>query len=99
MFSFGEAIILTRMVSYSPISLSSRCRRMHKAQEATQLEVLPLLCSSSQKSALGHSHPSLSTQTKPSHTRVHLRSSYPFTSLSLNFLFATNFHEKNSIWF
>lgn len=92
MFSFGEAVILTGMDSYSPDYQSEFW--MQKAQETTQLEVLHPLCSSSQKFALGHSHTLLRTQTKPSHARAHLRGPYPFTIPSLDFLFATKFHMR-----
>ena len=74
-FSFGEAVILTGMDSYSPDYSGSGCKWMRKAEEATQLEVLHPLYSSSQKFALGHGHTLLRTQTKPSHARVHLHSS------------------------
>lgn len=94
MFSLGEAVILTGMDSYSPDYQSEFWMQMDaKSSRDNSVGSAHPLCSSSQIFALGHSHTLLGTQTKGSHTRVHLCSSYPF-SLSPNFLLATKFHTE-----
>lgn len=95
-FSFRDAVTLTGKDSYSS-DYQSEFWVQTDTKSLRDNSVGSTLCSSSQKFTPGHSHTLLRTQTEPYHTEGHLRSSYPLTSLSLNFLFTTK--EENSIWF